>query len=470
MGTGTTRGEIDPYLRMELRDTVFKNVSGFHTFFPTIDEAQWKCAVSCLKECTCPYENEHFESWPKPASQKDTLDWFMSFNSHLDAGPTRFYTSGNKGLSDSDAIRKGDVFLSEIIEDDSANVLFQPGTTTFSWLQPRVIGELKEASGQDCNSGTIVQLASYAREIFAAQVCRRFVHGFTVCGDAFRAYLFDRAGISISEKFRINKNKKTLKLFAHILLGYARMNPQNLGFDSNYKTADGKPFVPCGGEIPRQLVFDGYRFNLTAKLFQRKAIVCRATLCWLATDEEGKQCVVKDMWRSKLRESEGELLSRAKVNGWDELSYKQHWIVCIDAAEDTTLNIRKGLSYDSAKEADITEQRIDRLYCLKSVISNTTSNTTGSDLSQSSTRNSINSKRQPEDQGGSASKRLKSETSKNITERSRVHEIVVTCKLGRPIYKFRSPRELIQAFRGAIECMFLWSCFILFFCFIVNTF
>ncbi|RPB27291.1 hypothetical protein L211DRAFT_775225, partial [Terfezia boudieri ATCC MYA-4762] len=78
---------------------------------------------------------------------------------------------------------------------------------------------------------TIVQLAAYVREVFGAQFTRRFVHAFTICGSFVRCYLFDRAGVSISERINIRKNHRTEELFIRILQSYASMDPTQLGFD-----------------------------------------------------------------------------------------------------------------------------------------------------------------------------------------------------------------------------------------------
>ena len=98
------------------------------------------------------------------------------------------------------------------------------------------------------------------------------------------------------------------------------MSLENLGFDSNYKTA---PFVPSSHcEIPRQLAFNGIYpqnyfsehglqgYTLLTRYRRRRQTMYRK----------------KDMWRSTLRESEGGLLGGVEVKGWGELGYKNYWI------------------------------------------------------------------------------------------------------------------------------------------------
>jgi Fungal protein kinase len=53
----------------------------------------------------------------------------------------------------------------------------------------------------------------------------------------------------------------------------------------------------------------------TKVLFYQQAIVSRGTLCWLAKDKEGRECVIKDAWRFGSRKSEGEFLSLLMEKG-----------------------------------------------------------------------------------------------------------------------------------------------------------
>ncbi|RPB20402.1 hypothetical protein L211DRAFT_775192, partial [Terfezia boudieri ATCC MYA-4762] len=91
--------------------------------------------------------------------------------------------------------------------------------------------ELKAASARDGAPDTVMQLAGYVREVFGAQVTRRFVHAFTICGPFLRCFLFDRAGISISERINIKKNDRTQKIFSRILQAYVSMDAVQLGFN-----------------------------------------------------------------------------------------------------------------------------------------------------------------------------------------------------------------------------------------------
>ena len=79
-----------------------------------------------------------------------------------------YCTSHNRSLPGSEARRQLDLFMKR---NDSSSA------STHNWKDVHVIGELKEGSTND--NDLLLQLARYAREVFACQPTRRFVHGFT---------------------------------------------------------------------------------------------------------------------------------------------------------------------------------------------------------------------------------------------------------------------------------------------------
>lgn len=93
------------------------------------------------------------------------------------------------------------------------------------------------------------------------------------------------------------------------------MQPEEFGFDPNHKATDGAPFVSTGSSpIPAYMEFQDHKYRLSSKLFHRPTIVSRGTLYWLAEDEEGNKCVVKDTWGSKYRTSEDQLRKAMEQN------------------------------------------------------------------------------------------------------------------------------------------------------------
>ena len=98
-----------------------------------------------------------------------------------------------------------------------------------------------------------------------------------------------------SQAFDITKNAKTLNLFANILRAHCQMDAKGLGYDTGYQTNSGEVYLPAKHHREQRYVnVAGKRFGIVHQLTYSAAIVSRATLCWLAKDEEETPCVVKD--------------------------------------------------------------------------------------------------------------------------------------------------------------------------------
>ena len=531
---------VDPYLRTELRDTVLKDVRGFSTFFNGITETEWACAISCPEACACQWpESVHndcarevepaaispvpsFPSTSNP-SQRSILDWFTTFNQAI-SSPRRFYSSPTRALSHSHSSskRQCDLFLAK----RSSATATLPGYT-HAWHNVLVPAELKASPSEDCTSDTIVQLAGYVREVFGSQLNRRLVHGFTICGPYFRCYLFDRAGVSISQRLCITKNDRTEALFARILAGYMDMSAQELGFDTHYiypeSTHPDGP-VSCMptslAHKPAHLLFNGHKFKLLKTLFHRPVIVSRGTLCWLAEDPaSGKLCVIKDSWRASWRTSEGQLLALAGDRGVLGISPPlDYGDVKIpgngsDNDLDSICNLRSGLFYSSATRVILPMRLADGIYflsttqCVPVNIEITVSakrrsgeqlgsehrKTTKLNSSEQTLTSEASSNQTPTAGASNSSGSLKANSYKSrsatksgtrsklsrtsltnaavpgtTTEYSTLvdpsrppggfmqltHSVIVTSPIGERIEKFRSIRELLEAFRDAISCTY----------------
>ncbi|PHH85746.1 hypothetical protein CDD83_11231 [Cordyceps sp. RAO-2017] len=98
-----------------------------------------------------------------------------------------------------------------------------------------VAGELKSNSKADTASIAWIDLARYAREVLAAQDTRRFVLGFTLCGSLMRNGGFQ---------------------FVTTILGFLRMNEEELGFDPTIVKSNGERYIKIerGGQTERLIV------------------------------------------------------------------------------------------------------------------------------------------------------------------------------------------------------------------------
>ena len=378
------RAHVNPFLRAELRDTVLKDVGGFYYFFPGITQGQWDCAVNCPASCACPSDvafptprssaPHPILRFPSDASEGSVLQWFTSFNKPH--SPRTFYASPSRPLmgSLSDSVRKCGLFLAP------TSTTIEALTTTLAaahpWASVLIPVELKAPRTKDANGDTIIQLATYVREIFGAQLTRRFVHAFTICGTILRCYLFDRAGVSISEMIDIRKNNRTEELFIRILESYVSMDPAQLGFDQNYEyiatnnTISSMPSLEA--PMPQFFNFCGERFKLRESVFHRPVIVSRGTTCWGAENlRTGKSCIIKDSWRARWRTSEGDLLTLAEKKGVFALPAPiLHGDVLVQCREqkvvDTIEQVREWLNYNDAVQVLIKLKLEDDLYSLHS--------------------------------------------------------------------------------------------------------
>lgn len=498
--SGQTHDEVDPYLRTELRDTICKDVKGFHSFFPDITEDEWTCVMTCPPTCTCTWPQSGSTAtttststimpFPQRPTEVSVLSWFNStINEHHLASlhhDRRYYNSPNRPLLDSisPANRQCDLYLAP---------LSPPASDPRSWQQVLVPGELKLSHTEDCTSGTIIGLASYAREVFGAQINRRFVHAFTICGSLFRCYLFDRAGVSISEPVNIYKNQKSYDLFVRIMCGYAAMTLEQLGFNVNYIDMNHRPFIfTKASPEPAYFQFNGRLFQFKELLFHRPVIVSRGTTCWLGKDMgTGELYVIKDSWRCTLRTPEAELLKIASDrNVWGiSTPFKFGDVTLRDGTTvDSITNLRSQLSYASARRIAVATKKNDVIYILTNHISApilhssaSSASSTPSSRRKRSHNNSDSTSALPSAKfqrlyrppcKAPAKRQRKSPVKQNtpgeVTAGSisytvdsikpgaifteLTHAVIISPTVGKPIAEFTSIQELLEAFCDAIIC------------------
>lgn len=90
-----------------------------------------------------------------------------------------------------------------------------------------MIGELRESDKEW--KVKLLQLGRYMRDVFAIQLTRRFVHGFTLLGSIMELWIFDRSGPYSSGVFDIHKEpEKSIRAIA----GNTMMSDKELGLDT----------------------------------------------------------------------------------------------------------------------------------------------------------------------------------------------------------------------------------------------
>ena len=168
------------------------------------------------------------------------------------------------------------------------------------WRDIEVIGELK-ASDRGVKD-PLVQLAGYAREVFASQPTRRYLHAFTICGSLMTTWVFDRSGCYSPASFNTHEQPER---FIRVIAGYTMMDEEQLGLDTFIERDGDRHFVRVQHEESE------VRLELQPKpLIRQRAIVSRGTSCFLSRmgNSEDWEYVTKFSWTSDRREPEATLL------------------------------------------------------------------------------------------------------------------------------------------------------------------
>ncbi|KAH7132834.1 hypothetical protein EDB81DRAFT_859476 [Dactylonectria macrodidyma] len=349
------RQDVDPLLKSELGRLYVGVPNLCDAFFGCVPDIQ-AAAATVFRKCTegdYPlFSSKGWRGWPAGAKKSDVLAWFgklipelESFAGDCNSIPThrrKLLAQPKTPLRDSTGKRSMDIGFAN---SDVTHNLESEGDSRYRWSHILVVGELKSNPAADRASGAWIDLATYAREVFAAQDTRRFVLGFTLGGSLMRIWEFDRLGGIASEQFDINKNDGAQQLVTTILR-FLWMNEDGLGFDPTIMTSDGKQRI----EIER----DGQTQRLIIDEAMKRApcIAGRATTCWKALRLEDPQTplVIKDSWQHPDRDEAGIIIQEATEKGVANLTryYHDETARVHDSDDDVQSNIRKGLDITEA--------------------------------------------------------------------------------------------------------------------------
>ncbi|OCK78451.1 hypothetical protein K432DRAFT_427264 [Lepidopterella palustris CBS 459.81] len=455
--TSDLRRNVDPILKDEVEDNLkIDHPEVFDTFFgqiPRLHEITAAVLQSC-KEAEPPLfqEDVGWTEWPERCEETAVLqflrchvDQFLRSADDHDFRPSkrrRCITTPNKPLPGSISKRKLDVGLAYNLSNELEDSYRQ----SYDWSHILIPGELKSNQREDNYSSTWLDLVRYAREIFSAQVTRRFVLGFTLCGSIMRLWEFDRLGVVGSTPFDINKDGK---MFVSVILGYLWMSEEELGLDSTI-VGDGRRYT----SIPR----DGQteRLCLEGLIKQQRSVAGRATTCWkgFAEDMPDQRLVIKDSWEYEERLEEGLLLKEATEAGVENVArYYHHETVRIGGRVDDVLNnVRKGLS-DTVGRNPL--QR--RAAHTESVTSPTTSGGSGPVRGRSrSTSRTLTRKRSsssiqalmPPPKRSCSDSPVKQDMQRR---RNRVHRRLIMRDIGKVIYEASSASGILIGLLGGIK-------------------
>lgn len=441
------RQNVDLVLKLELGPLYVGLPNFCETFFGDVSDLKAASQAVFLK-CTegeNPLFKDGWTGWPASAKKGDVLIWFGGIIPKLEAfAGDRMSTLAHRRkllaqpktpLQGSIGKRSMDIGFvdSEIICEAASE------DGKYRWSHILVPGELKSNWEADKPSIAWIDLATYAREVLAAQDTRRFVLGFTLCGSRMRIWEFDRLGGIASEQFDINKENGGVQ-FVMTVLGFLWMNEEALGFDPTIVTSGGEQYI----EIKR----DGQteRLILDKVMKRARCIAGRATTCWKAHRKEDPKTslVIKDSWQYTDRDEEGKLLQMATERRVVNVArYYHHETVRVHGADDDVRsNVRKGL--DVATAINYRPER-----------SMLTSSARTSSVSRKGRSSSAGVKR-PSSEADAALPQSKRSCSASPTNASictlpnRVHRRVILREYGKPIYKASSRVALLAALEGCV--------------------
>ena len=148
--------------------------------------------------------------YPERPSQDAFQDWLFGLQNKFIANRrSTYHSSPDPPLAGSECKRKPDIFLAHF---DASNNKRQN-----NWAEVQVIGELKQSKIRGMETAELLKFCGNAREVFASQPTRRFLHGFIIRGSHVELRIFDRSGLYSSEQFDIEVLEGKLHTYRHDL-------------------------------------------------------------------------------------------------------------------------------------------------------------------------------------------------------------------------------------------------------------
>ncbi|KAA8895049.1 hypothetical protein FN846DRAFT_971420 [Sphaerosporella brunnea] len=291
----TTRAVLDPLLRAELSGHLWTTVGDifFDRFFPS---------TRAISPAT------HVPLFPRLPSESNVLQWLQAcsdlYRSVCTERSDWIWRSACGQLLthvDGQTERQPDVFLYPRSRYDGHDNNITAPADDAEWGYAALVAELKQRKGNtESQAQYILQLASFAKEVFATQPGRGFVHSFIIVNTTMRCWIWTRSGGIASRRIRLDKTDD-LRLFWRIFCSYLQMTPQQLGYIGE----------PSSSQTVGKQNFDVDWDDL---IDRDRAIVSRGTTVWGVRTPEGEAMplVLKESWRYAERRHEGDLLELAR--------------------------------------------------------------------------------------------------------------------------------------------------------------
>ncbi|KMU83322.1 hypothetical protein CIHG_01104 [Coccidioides immitis H538.4] len=449
----------------EIRDCTYRDVEGF--FEKYFEGKDWRDrAQKAFDLVKNEYIDRRWSTLLDSPTQDDVVGWiFRLQDEFLPNEQRRYYTiklpnelTGAESKWQTDLIVKRKTGGPE------------PSDVKHDWRDIDVIGELK--ASKDGVKSTLLQIARYVQDVFACQPTRRYVHAFTICGREMEVWVFDRSGCYSPGCFDIHDEPKR---FVQVIAGYIMMNEDELGLDTFTEWDGDRRFINIkqdGSETAKRLQLK------PDPLTHQQAIVCRGTACYLtkAPDSEDWNHVTKFSWTSDRQKPEADLLRLANQKGVEGIArLVSH--CSVTSMKDMRLGLvfKKPYSFrGTAGVASFFSQSFSQ-FQPPSVLSQSFGGLRGLSIAQSTGERTSLRKRKSSDVSIKPSKRsrsssqqlnpLQNEVTCDVEDAqgaslltpadgpydNRILRCLVIYPAGRPIYKYESPPELLEALRDAIK-------------------
>jgi len=262
-------------------------------------------------------------------NEKECADWLGYVSSVLEELtklPVRrrwVYTGCNKPVAGSPTLRKPDLMLVDVDQDD------------VNWATIHALGEVTASS--DSHHRITATTKQKAFLVFSCQSDRRFTLSLEFVKSRFRFTVCDRTGMLISVPYNSDIRNITL---VRVLAGLMYASDAAIGLD---------PTMHRGPDGPiRSITVLGLEYTVMKKIFSAETLRGRATQCWHVR-RDGKEYVLKDCWRlrSRVLDEVQILQGLTGVQGVPRLIASED-VQCFGAA-DSTATRRPGLDFEEER-------------------------------------------------------------------------------------------------------------------------
>ncbi|OJD20317.1 hypothetical protein ACJ73_08347 [Blastomyces percursus] len=460
-----TKQLIDATVFEEIRGCTYRDVRGFYKKY--FEGKSWTDRARDVYESV--KDRRVGGKWvglrDSPA-QKEVHDWLFQVQDDFLSKERRHYYTINLPieLTGGEARRRVDL----LVKRKRGN----PSDTEHDWRDIEVIGELKASNNRGVKE-PLVQLARYARDVFACQPTRRYLHAFTICGLVMTAWVFDRSGCYSPGPFNIHLEPER---FIRLIAGYSMMDEEELGLDTFTERDGERRFI--------RVKQDGTEMKLQLEpqpLTRQRAIICRGTSCFLtkAPDSEDWNHVTKFSWTSDKRKPEADILELANKRGVEGIAkLVGHRSITNIKEMRSDMTFSKPYSrWDTSSAASSFSQPATQSFQSRPPSALSSFSELHGLTIEESTGQRTSRKRKSVDAGTNPKKRSRSNSHRSTPPQNevtydveeaqgasllapsngpydkRILRCLVIYPAGRPIHKYQSSLELLEALRDAIKAL-----------------